>query len=400
MREIYNETSSSIQSLKDFIEKYEEIKKILEEFKNDKELAKKLETFEHIIENESKIKQRSSNSTIIPRQNDTNISFSNILLPNNSRQLDITTNYYFDRTIQFNERFNKLMELKQKDIKENGTIYHEKFDDVLKIIMQGNTPYMWGPSGCGKTYMIENQIAKLLGINIVTNGYVLYEENILGYNNAGTGEYVPSNFYRCYLFGDIIFFDELDNGLSNATIVLNRFIGNENSSYTFPNGATINKHPNFRIITAGNTKGSGHTFAHNVRQKMDESVLQRLTPIEINYDNRIEEKILKDHKDWFNFAVNFRKAIERVQSPDGEDVNTIGTFTTRDAEKIKRYLDDKCFNDEQIMEYEIIGTKDRDYLEKINKYMEEQMNEEEFNDGGKNLLEIFRKVKEKKCKAR
>lgn len=400
LREIYNETSSSIQSLKEFIEKYEEIKKILEEFKNDKELAKKLETFEHIIENESKIKQRSSNSTIIPRQNDTNISFSNILLPNNSRQLDITTNYYFDRTIQFNERFNKLMELKQKDIKENGTIYHEKFDDVLKIIMQGNTPYMWGPSGCGKTYMIENQIAKLLGINIVTNGYVLYEENILGYNNAGTGEYVPSNFYRCYLFGDIIFFDELDNGLSNATIVLNRFIGNENSSYTFPNGATINKHPNFRIITAGNTKGSGHTFAHNVRQKMDESVLQRLTPIEINYDNRIEEKILKDHKDWFNFAVNFRKAIERVQSPDGEDVNTIGTFTTRDAEKIKRYLDDKCFNDEQIMEYEIIGTKDRDYLEKINKYMEDQMNEEEFNDGGKNLLEIFRKVKEKKCKAR
>ena len=133
---------------------------------------------------------------------------------------------------------------------------------------------------------------------------------------------------------------------------------------------------------------------------MDESVLQRLTPIEINYDNRIEEKILKDHKDWFNFAVNFRKAIERVQSPDGEDVNTIGTFTTRDAEKIKRYLDDKCFNDEQIMEYEIIGTKDRDYLEKINKYMEKQMNEEEFNNGGKNLLEIFRKVKEKKCKAR
>ena len=52
------------------------------------------------------------------------------------------------------------------------------------------------------------------------------------------------------------------------------------------------------------------------------------------------------------------------------------------------------------MEYEIIGTKDRDYLEKINKYMEDQMNEEEFNDGGKNLLKIFRKVKEKKCKAR
>lgn len=400
LKEIYNETTSSIQSLKDFIEKYEEIKKILEEFKNDKELAKKLETFESIIENESKIKQTNNSSTSIPRQNDTNISFSNILLPNNNRQLDSTTNYYFDKTIQFNKRFKKLMELKQKDIKENGAIYHEKFDDVLKIIMQGNTPYMWGPSGCGKTYMIENQIAKLLGINIVTNGYVLYEENILGYNNAGTGEYVPSNFYRCYLFGDIIFFDELDNGLSNATIVLNRFIGNENSSYTFPNGATINKHPNFRIIAAGNTKGSGHTFAHNVRQKMDESVLQRLTPIEINYDNRIEEKILKDHKDWFNFAVNFRKAIERVQSPDGEDVNTIGTFTTRDAEKIKRYLDDKCFNDEQIMEYEIIGTKDRDYLEKINKYMEEQMNEEEFNDGGKNLLEIFRKVKEKKCKAR
>ena len=264
----------------------------------------------------------------------------------------------------FSTRYGQIKRAMEKDMQENGTIYHEKFEDVLKIIMEGRAPYLYGPSGCGKSYMIQSQLAKLLGVNVITNGYVMYEQDIIGYNSAGNGSYVPSNFYRCFKYGNIIFLDELDNGIANATVVLNKFLDPNNESYTFPDGVETKKHPNFRIITAGNTNGNGRTYAHNTRQKMDESVLQRLTPIRIDYDNRIEKAILRSYPAWYDFMVNFRKAIEKGKDNAAES-STMGTFTTRDAETLRKYLDDGVFDTDKILEYLFIGTKDRDELSRI-----------------------------------
>ena len=130
----------------------------------------------------------------------------------------------------------------------------------------------------------------------------MYETDLLGFNNAN-GVYVPSNFYRCYKYGDMIFLDELDNSISSSTIALNSFIGKgENSAYTFPNGDRIKRHPNFRILTAGNTRGNGRTVLHNTRQKLDESVSQRLTPLEIDYDkvNEMSASLKNSSIDIFN----------------------------------------------------------------------------------------------------
>ncbi len=363
-------TSSSIKQLDEYIQKNETISKIVDGAKRNSAFLDKVA-----------LVGVSSASGSAPA----------IIINQDEREVSEGVNFYLDSSIPFSKRFEKLLK-KKEELAKQGEIFHQKFDDIVKIIMAGNTPYMYGPSGCGKTYMIEKQLADLFGVNVVTNGYILYEQDIIGYNNAGNGGYVPGNFYRCFKYGDFIFLDELDNGIPNATVVLNRFLSPNTDCYTFPDGIPLRRHPNFRIICAGNTKGEGRTVAHNTRQKLDESVLQRLTPVDVNYDNRIEEQILINHKDWFSFAVNFRKALEEIPTNSGEEVNIIGTFTTRDAEVIKEYLDDKVFTDEQIMMYEIIQTKSDDTLYRICSNMDNYS----YDNGGEELFSLFKSLVRKR----
>lgn len=397
LRRIRNASSDSIQKIEEFLSDNEKVQQFLGEAKNSNEFLQQLKEIEKFIAStggtqppKSQIIQSGQTVSANPSTLD-GLVIPAIILPGEERELDSNVNYYFDKRIPFRQRFSELMEIKQRLIEEKGSIYHEKFDDILTMILQNDVPYMYGPSGCGKTYMIQKQLADLLGVSVITNGYVLYEQDILGYTNSGTGAYVPSNFYRAYKFGDIIFFDELDNGVANATTVLNSFLtGDDTDKYVFPNGEQISRHSNFRIISAGNTKGSGKTLAHNTRQKMDESVMQRLTPIEVSYDNRIEKKILEDYPGWYDFAINFRHAIESIPSETGDDVNSIGTFTTRDAQSIKKYKDDGAMTDEQLIDYEIIENKDIDYLNQIKLKLENLDNNGEFKTkDGKKLLKTF-----------
>lgn len=390
---ITNGGNEAMRRLQDFVENNDEVRQIIEEAQKNDDFLSRLALFEELsqVKKEQKI---SPDAVAIPKS--TEVFVPGIIIPTEERVLDPNVNHFFDIRIPFKDRFAELMSLKEKDIKENGSIYHEAFDDILKMIMIGKTPYMTGPSGCGKTYVVEEQIAKLLGLKVVTDSYITFEQSVIGYTNSGNGAYVPSNFYRCYKYGDIYFLDEIDNGIANATIILNKFMGSSKNSFTFPDGVTIKRHPNFRIVTAGNTKGSGKTLAYNTRQKLDEATLQRMTPIEFDYDNRIEMLILKEYPRWYDFAVNFRRAIEKIPSDSGEEINTIGTFTTRDAESIKVYLDNGVFDDEQIMKYEIVQTKDEDYLAKLGTMMKEQRSNGEFTKEGSKLLDVFLKICEQK----
>lgn len=394
---ISNGGNEAVRRLQEFVENNDEVKRILSEAKSNDDFLERLAQIEKLTGKlpTSQPGEVTSGSVVIPKS--TEVFVPGIIIPGEERVIDPKVCYFFDKNIPFRDRFAELMALKEKDIRENGSIYHESFDDTAKLMMVGKTPYMIGPSGCGKTYVVEDQIAKLFGLKVVTDSYITFEQSVLGYTNSGNGAYVPSNFYRCYKYGNIYFLDEIDNGIANATIILNKFMGSSKNSFTFPDGVTIQKHPNFRIVTAGNTKGSGKTLAYNTRQKLDEATMQRMIPVEFDYDNRIEKRILKDHPGWYDFAVNFRRAVERVPSGGGEEVNSVGTFTTRDAESIRTYLDDGVFDDRKIMEYEIVQTKDQDYLAKIGKSMEEQRSRGEFTTReGAQLLDLFQEVCESK----
>ena len=377
----------SVEKLEEYINSNERIKELIESTKQSDSYLQGLKVLsEHV--------------STVPQEGDTPttriITSPSIVIPQ-ERIVDPKVNYFFDSRIPFEERFDKFLQIKDK-LESQGEIFHEKFDDVAKFVMKGRAPYLYGPSGCGKTYMVNNQLAGILNANVVTNGYVIYEQDILGYTNSATGQYVPGNFYRCYKYGDIIFLDELDNGVANATVVLNGFTGGNNTSYTFPDGLNTKRHPNFRIIAAGNTNGSGRTVAHNTRQKMDESVMQRLKAVECGYDNRIEERILIDYQDWLSFVKQFRKAVENISTISGEP-NTIGIFTTRDAEELKEELDDNSFDMEKLLQYYFIQTKDIDTLNSIYTYLNDRRRAD-YTDGAEKILKKFNNMVEPRIKRR
>ncbi|MBQ8412929.1 MAG: AAA family ATPase, partial [Lachnospiraceae bacterium] len=267
-------------------------------------------------------------------------------------------NPLLDQSIPIEQRFKIVMEEKKRR-EEAGEHFHKMFDDVVIALMEDANPYMIGPSGCGKTYMVK-QIASILNMDFIDIGYINEEYDILGFQTA-TGGYSTPNFYRCYKYGIIAFCDELDNGNSRATVKLNSFLSNnKDASYNFPNGENVKRHNNFRIIAAGNTAGNGADANYNTREKIEESVQQRFMPIYVDYDNYVEEKILGEYKDWYNFIVLFREGTDAWGASN--DCSAAGILTTRDACKIKRYLDNKSFDAGKILDYEFIQTKDMEYL--------------------------------------
>lgn len=286
---------------------------------------------------------------------------------------DMSVNFFLNESVPFSERFDELARIKERDISENGALYHDRFNDVITSVIENSNPYLIGPSGCGKTFLVR-QIADLLGIEFIDIGYINEEYDILGFQTASGGYSYPA-FYRAYKYGGIVFCDEFDNSNSRAAVKLNSFMSDgKNASFCFPNGERVMRHPNFRIIAAGNTAGSGADRNYSTREKIEESVQQRFTAMYVSYDNRLEKQILSEYPQWFEFAVQFRNATDSWSRAN--DCSAPGIFTTRDAATIKKYLDHKSFDEAAILDYEFIETKDMDYLLFIVKQMEEYYAEE------------------------
>lgn len=266
--------------------------------------------------------------------------------------------YLLDESVPYAIRWEEAMKRKNLMV-QKGEHFHAMFDDVLCAVIENANPYLIGPSGCGKTFMV-HQIQEILGLESIDIGYINEEYDILGFQTANGG-YSRPNFYRCYKYGKIAFCDELDNGNSRATVKLNSFLSNNmHASYSFPNGENVKRHPNFRIVAAGNTTGNGADANYNSREKIEESVQQRFTPIFVNYDNAVEKAILAPYPSWFNFVVLFRDATNAWSKYS--HTSAPGIITTRDTARIRRYLDNKSFSASKILEYEFIQTKDAEYL--------------------------------------
>lgn len=126
---------------------------------------------------------------------------------------------------------------------------------------------------------------------------------------------------------------------------------------------------------------------YNTREKIEESVQQRFTPIYVDYDNYVEEQILADYKDWYQFVVAFRKATDAWG--DMNDCAAAGILTTRDACRIKKYLDNGSFDAARILDYEFIQTKDMEYLAFLVNHIKQHM------EAYPGAAEIFKMFEEK-----
>ena len=220
-------------------------------------------------------------------------------------------NRFLDKSIPLKERMEMFEARKKKD-----EVYHPSLDKAAKQIFLGKTPYLVGPSGTGKTKSVK-QFGELIGLPVYNLGYVKDEnETVLGYRDIN-GNFVKTNFYDIYKNGGIIFLDEVDNSLSNALIILDNFVDTlKYDPFLFNNGEIIKPNDNLVVVLAGNTYGDGTSEQYTEREKQSDATMDRVEFIKYDYDSKVEEKIMENCLDFYEFAIAYRESYKERLNAD------------------------------------------------------------------------------------
>ena len=195
----------------------------------------------------------------------------------------------------------------KKEVKKNpvepGKIRHDEYE-TIKICIESNIPVMLvGDAGTGKNHTLEEISLDLYGEGkfYFTNS-IQQEYKITGFIDAG-GTYHETEFYRAFTSGGVFFLDEIDASIPEVLVLLNAAIANR--YFEFPTGK-VHAHPDFRVVAAGNTVGSGANELYTGRLVLDSATLDRFTVIEFDYDIRVELSLAKGNKDLVNFVRSLR----------------------------------------------------------------------------------------------
>lgn len=188
---------------------------------------------------------------------------------------------------------------------------HKSFKEVLTYISAGTAVYIYGPAGTGKTHMAR-QIADALGLEFYYSGQLLQPYELTGFTDAN-GRYQETPFYNAFTKGGVILFDELDRSIAEAITKINGALANGYFDFPAPIG-TVQAHPDFRVIAAGNTLGRGGNSLYTAANILDASTLDRFGAfIEVGYDKDIEDAIDKE-------AADFVRAMRKAAGLAGLDV--------------------------------------------------------------------------------
>ena len=183
-----------------------------------------------------------------------------------------------------------------------GVVVHEKFDTVFKLVQADLPVFMSGPAGSGKN-VICKQVAEALDLDFHFTNAVTQEYRLTGFIDA-MGKYHETEFYRAFKFGGVFFLDEMDASIPEVLVILNAAIANR--YFEFPCGK-IDAHPDFRIVAAGNTFGTGADNTYTGRYCLDGASLDRFSVVEIDYSKAIEKYITNFNTDLIDFCEAFRK---------------------------------------------------------------------------------------------
>lgn len=184
---------------------------------------------------------------------------------------------------------------------------HEKFDEVTAIISQDIPVYLTGKAGTGKN-VICKQVAKALGLDFYFTNAVTQEYKLTGFIDAN-GTYQSTQFYQAFTKGGLFFLDEMDASIPETLVILNAAIANR--YFDFPTGK-VDAHPDFRVVAAGNTVGTGADSEYTGRYCLDEASLDRFAMVEITYSQQIEEALSNGDAELVNFAHTFRDITEKA----------------------------------------------------------------------------------------
>lgn len=204
------------------------------------------------------------------------------------------------------------MDIKSIDLKDSKK-QHYLFETVLKLVAKNFNVYLYSVPGAGKTYMAQ-EIAKTLKLDFYFSGAVLEPYKLIGYKSA-KGDYIETDFYRCFKNGGLFLFDEMDASNPEALIIINAALAN--GFLDFPNGRVM-AHEKFRIIGAGNTNGIDIGSGYTARQQLDIATLDRFIFLEMPYDEKLEERFARGYingKYYFDKFIAARKIIMSEKLP-------------------------------------------------------------------------------------
>lgn len=185
-----------------------------------------------------------------------------------------------------------------------GTV-HECFDKVLNLVNMDIPVFLSGAAGTGKN-VICKQVAEAMDLDFYFTNAVTQEYQLKGFIDAN-GIYHETQFYKAFVNGGLFFLDEMDGSIPETLIILNAAIANR--YFDFPTGK-VEASPNFRVIAAGNTVGTGADIEYTGRFQLDASSLDRFALVHVGYSPAIEKAVTNGNDELCRFANQFRKITE------------------------------------------------------------------------------------------
>ena len=203
----------------------------------------------------------------------------------------------------------------QDDAQQQGQDDAQKvtYDDLTEsekeaywLMKDGKIPYLWGPAGTGKTTAAQ-RIAEASGQKFYFTSSVFDKYDLTGFVDA-QGQLIDTPLIRAILNGGDYLFDEWDVSDNQSVKFFNMLLSQR--MFVIPKYGVVKCHPNFRVIAAGNTKGTGPTANYPTAVIQDASCRNRFVSIYYGYNEEIEMKLAKGDKALVSFVHDLRAAVK------------------------------------------------------------------------------------------
>ena len=185
---------------------------------------------------------------------------------------------------------------------------HFKLQTLISVMGTRTHVFMVGGAGSGKT-TAAHQAADALGLPYYepSMGPATSQWDLFGYKSPD-GAYIEGILRQPFEHGGVLMLDEIDNSNPSVLTALNSALANGKA--TFPDGS-VERHPDFICIAAGNTYGRGADRLYVGRLQLDAATLDRFANIAWDYDEEAEiDWAGADQSEWTQFVQRTRHAVE------------------------------------------------------------------------------------------